>query len=193
MSNTPTTAVRIFLIDDHPTMRAGLAMLLSHVGYTICGEAENQAELLERIDSCDADVVLLDLSLAEENGLDLLDALQQRNIAALVYSMHENWGTIEQAFKRGAQGYVTKREGPNVLLEALAEIASGKRYISPRASHGLASRVLSDEPAAQGILSAREEQIMTCSAKAKPTTTLPTSSISAPTPCRHTMRAFRKS
>lgn len=152
--------VRVLLVDDHPTMRTGLSMLLSHVGYVICGEAENRAGLLECLDASEPDVVLLDLSLAGENGLDLLDILRKRGVATLVYSMHENWAAIEQAFERGAQGYVTKREGPSVLLEALERIAAGKRYISPRASHGLASRVLVEETSGQAALSSREEQIM---------------------------------
>lgn len=160
MEKNIAPGVRVLLVDDHPTMRTGLSMLLSHVGYIICGEAENQAELLGCIDESEADVVLLDLSLAEESGLDLLDVLRERDIATLVYSMHENWSTIEQAFERGAQGYVTKREGPGVLLEALEQIAAGKRYISPRASRGLASRVLTEEATDQAPLSAREEQIM---------------------------------
>jgi len=149
---------RILLIDDHPTMRAGLAMLLSHVGYTICCEAGNRDQLLGCIHTCNAEVALLDLSLAEEDGLELLEVLRQQDIATLVYSMHENWNAIEKAFELGAQGYVTKREGPNVLLEALEHIFAGERYISPRASSGLCGRILDNAVASQ--LSVREEQIL---------------------------------
>ncbi len=160
MKKTTAQGVRILLVDDHPTMRAGLSMLLSHVGYEICGEVDNQAGLLQCLEATQPDVVLLDLSLDQENGMDLLHVLREQNVATLVYSMHENWATIEQTFKLGALGYVTKREGPAVLLEALEQIAAGKRHISPRASQSLASRILTDATSGQSPLSTREEQIM---------------------------------
>jgi DNA-binding NarL/FixJ family response regulator len=160
MEKKAAQGARVLLVDDHPTMRTGLSMLLARVGYTICGEAENQKELLACIDSSEADVVLLDLSLSGESGLDLLDALRRRSVATLVYSMHEDWNIIELAFERGAQGYVTKREGPGVLLEGLERVVAGGRYISPRASHGLASRVLIDNAEGRSALSSREKQVM---------------------------------
>ncbi len=111
MNKKTAQGVRVLLMDDHPTMRAGLSMLLSHVGYEIYGEAENQAELFQCLDAAKTGVVLPDLSLDQENGLDLLDVLRELGVAPLIYSMHENGATIEQAFRRGAHGYVTKREG----------------------------------------------------------------------------------
>lgn len=151
--------VSVFLIDDHPAVRQGLALLLSQAGYLVCGEAQSLEEALARIGSSGAQAALLDLSLGEESGLDVLEALNAHAIPALVYSMHEDCATIERAFGMGAHGYVTKREVADVLLEALGRVVARQRYASPRAAQSLASRVVS--PAGPDTaLSRREEQIL---------------------------------
>jgi DNA-binding NarL/FixJ family response regulator len=151
--------VRVFLVDDHPAVRQGLALLLAQDAHTVCGEAETSAEFLSRIGDAQADIALVDLSLGEESGLDLLEELRRRKIPALIYSMHEDCSTIEKAFAHGADGYVTKREVSSVLFTAISEALSGRRYVSPRAAQSLASRILAPEDAGEG-LSQREEQIL---------------------------------
>lgn len=151
--------VRVFLIDDHPAVRQGLALLLEQEEHLVCGEAESRAEFLARIDPAQADLALVDLSLGEESGLDLLDELRRRRIPALVYSMHEDCSTVELAFARGADGYVTKREVSSVLFKAVAEALAGRRYVSPRAAQSLASRMLAPSDPSE-VLSQREEQIL---------------------------------
>lgn len=155
METAESTGARVFLIDDHPAMRNGLCLLLTQAGHTVCGEAGSRAEVLERIGTAKADVALVDLSLAEESGLELLDALAACDVAMLIYSMHEDRASIGRALGRGAQGYVTKREVADVLLAAIGAVRAGERYISPRASQSLGGPGL----AADG-LSPREEQIM---------------------------------
>ncbi len=134
-------AMRVFLVDDHPAVRQGLALLLGQARHAVCGEAGGRAEYLERIGESGAQVALVDLSLGEESGLALLEDLRRRGIPALIYSMHEDAETIERAFAAGAGGYVTKREVSGVLLDALAEVAAGRRYVSPRAGRSLVERV----------------------------------------------------
>lgn len=160
MPDGATSGVRVFLVDDHPAMRGGLSLLLRQVGYAVCGEAGTRAELLERLDGSRAGVALVDLSLAEESGLDLIDDLTSRGVPTLIYSMHEDPGSIERAFGRGAQGYVTKREVADVLLEAIAAVAAGRRYASPGVMQSLAGRVLDPVEGAAAPLSQREEQIL---------------------------------
>jgi DNA-binding NarL/FixJ family response regulator len=161
MGKDTVTGVRVFLVDDHPAVRQGLALLLAQNAYIVCGEAENRAELLARIDATGTDVALVDLSLGGESGLDLIGDLRSRDIPVLMYSMHEDCGTIERAFHRGAVGYVTKREVSAVLLEALGEVLAGRRYASPRAARSLASRVIAGGDGSEEPLSQREEQIIT--------------------------------
>lgn len=152
--------LRVFLADDHLAMRKGLSLLLRLEGHEVCGEAENRAEFLGRIDGSRADVALVDLTLGEESGLDLIEDLLARNIPALIYSMHEDRKTIEQSFACGACGYVTKREVEAVLMEALAEVGSGRRFVSPRALRSLANRSHGPVVAETVALSPREEQVL---------------------------------
>ncbi len=158
MDKTVPSGVRVFLIDDHPVLRNGLSLLLRQSGHTVCGEAGSRAELLAAIDGSRTEVALVDLSLAEESGLDLLDDLTGRGVPALIYSMHEDSQSIERAFGRGASGYVTKREGEDVLLTAIASVAAGQRYTSPEVRRSLVDRVLA--PEGEVALSPREEQIL---------------------------------
>lgn len=95
---------------------------------------------MERIDSSHADLAILDLSLGNESGLDLIAGLRQRGIVVLVYSICEESDVIEMALNRGAKGYVSKREGTDILLAAVTDIRAGKRHLSPRATMSLADR-----------------------------------------------------
>jgi DNA-binding NarL/FixJ family response regulator len=152
---------RIFLVDDHPAVRQGLALLLVQKDYVVCGEAGSRTEALKLLDASRADMALVDLSLGEESGLELIADLHGRGIPALIYSMHEDAGTIERAFSAGADGYVTKREVSDVLLEAVADVLAGQRHVSPNAAQSLANRVLAAQPGhGEAQLSERERQIM---------------------------------
>lgn len=167
MSAEQSPVARVFLIDDHFAMRNGLTLLLTKFGYAVCGEAENREETLARIESAQAEVALVDLTLGEESGLDLIDALRAQNVAVIIYSMHEDRKTIERSFSCGASGYVTKREVADVLLAALGEVLAGRRYASPRATKSLASQFLVSDEDAEAALSQREEQIIAMLAQAE--------------------------
>lgn len=151
----------VMLIDDHPAFRQGLALLLSQAGYRICGEAGNQRDVLSFLEKNRAALALLDISLAEENGLELIPYLRQAGVTVLVYSMHEDPDGIERAFNAGALGYVTKCESAEELLEAIAAVVDGKRYLSPRCALSLANRVLSKvQTNNDADLSEREKQVL---------------------------------
>lgn len=162
MSDESRSGTRVFLIDDHPAVRRGLALFLTQKDYAVSGEAGDRAEALKLLHDSTADMALVDLSLGEESGLDLIDDLHARGIAVLIYSMHEDAETIERAFSAGADGYVTKREVSDVLLDAVGDVLAGRRHVSPNAAQSLASRALAT-PAGPGgtLLSVRERQIMT--------------------------------
>jgi DNA-binding NarL/FixJ family response regulator len=153
--------VQIFLIDDHPAVRDGLKLLFSGASYRVCGEAENSVEAFERIGASGAELAVLDLSLGDESGFDLIAGLCRLGIAVLVYSMHEDAATIEKSFRLGATGYVTKREKSDVLRLAVADVLAGKRYVSPRAAQSMTDRALSSSPVKQECLvSERERQVV---------------------------------
>lgn len=150
---TPTQGIRIFLVDDHPAVLDGLTLLLAQDRHVICGSATTRAEALERIAPSGADLVLVDLALCGESGLDLLPDISALELPVLVYSMHEDQATISRALEKGASGYVTKRETSVELLEAVRRIHAGERHISPRAAASLDTREA--QP-----LSERERQIL---------------------------------
>ena len=151
---------RVFLVDDHPAMRQGLALLLTQEGLEICGEAQNRAETMAHIDTANPDIVLLDISLGEESGLDLIADIMARDVRVLCYSMLDDSATIKKAFDAGATGYVTKRELAECLLLAVREVLAGNRHISPGAAQSLSVNTADDKPAATAALSQREKQIV---------------------------------
>jgi len=152
---------KIFLIDDHPAVRQGLRLVLSKDPYIICGEAGSISETKEKIGFSAADIALLDLSLGDGDGFELIAKLRERAISVLVYSMHEDAGTIEKAFSAGANGYVSKRDAATVLHDAVSEVMSGGRYVSPRAAQSLASKAISSPgPNGDSTLTERENQIL---------------------------------
>lgn len=160
---------RIFLIDDHPAVLEGLSLLLAQERHVVCGEASCLAEMHARLDACRPDIVVIDLTLCEESGLDALPELLRRGIPALVYSMHEDSSTIKRVLERGASGYITKRETSTVLLEALRCVLAGERYISPRTAANLDEHdILAQMHPQAPTLSERESQIIALLAKGEP-------------------------
>ncbi len=154
-----TERPRIFLIDDHPAMRQGLALLMAQDGLEVCGEAMDRAETMARIDAASPDVVLLDISLGAECGLDLISDIKAFGAKVLCYSMLEDFATIKKAFDAGAAGYVTKRDLADSLLHGVREVIAGRRHVSPGADQALSSGP--QEPdAANATLSQRESQIL---------------------------------
>jgi len=155
------SGVHVLLVDDHPAVRQGVALLLAAGRHVVRGEAQNCQEALARLSESPVDLVLLDLSLNEASGLALLPDLEERGIPVLVYSMHEDPESIERAFRFGVRGYVTKREDPMVLLEAIDRVMAGHRYLSPLVAQQMAQRALvspANDP--WEVLSDRERQIL---------------------------------
>jgi DNA-binding NarL/FixJ family response regulator len=162
MADNMAPIARILLVDDHPAVRQGMALLLNQEGFVVCGEAESMARTLEILSDAAPDLVLVDLSLHGESGLDLIRVLTGRKYATLVYSMHDDASHIEQAFAAGALGYVTKRELSGTLLDAIRNVLAGRRFISEVAAHCLANKTLAMPKADPlTLLSEREQQILT--------------------------------
>ncbi|HNY86315.1 MAG TPA: response regulator transcription factor [Candidatus Hydrogenedentes bacterium] len=130
--------VRVMIVDDHPAVRQGLALLLEPEGVAVCAEADSRSEALACAAAHRPDVALVDLSLGEEDGASLIAELCSLAVPCLAYSMHEDGQHVGAAFAAGARGYVTKREVHGVLVRAITEVAAGRRFVSPRAAVALA-------------------------------------------------------
>lgn len=143
--------IRILLVDDHPAVRQGLALLLAPEGIAVCAEAGGRSEALALAEEHHPDVAIVDLSLDREDGLVLVAELHHRAVPVLVYSMHGDARRVSTAFAAGAQGYVSKRELHGVLVQAIREVAAGNRFVSPNAAAALAEG-LSGLPAEEAML-----------------------------------------
>ena len=128
---------RFFLVDDHPLVRAALAQMLAGAGFVPVGQAGTPAEALAHPALAASRLAVVDLSLGEASGFDLIRKLRARGLAVLVYSMHEGPNAIRRALDAGAGGYVTKREAAESLAAAIRAVLAGGRYLSPRAEAAL--------------------------------------------------------
>ncbi len=128
---------KIFLVDDHPLVRAALVQLLAGAGYESSGQASNPDEALAHPALASSALAIVDLALEKESGVKLIAKLRARNLPVLVYSMHEDSNMVRRALDAGANGYVTKREAAESLMAAIRAVSQGDRYLSPRAEAAL--------------------------------------------------------
>jgi DNA-binding NarL/FixJ family response regulator len=139
------TPVRVFVVDDHPIVREGLAaQIANHANLQLCGEAEDVAEALGRIAETHPDVVIVDISLKNGNGLDLVKRLKARNDPAriLVWSMYPESLYAERALHAGAVGYVHKGRAASSIIDAIHTVLTGKIHLSDEMSAKLLLRVV---------------------------------------------------
>lgn len=152
--NATTTArkSRVFIVDDHPFMRRGLAQVISdQMEMEVCGEAASKADALAQVQAAHPDLVVVDISLEDGNGIELIKDLRARypELKMLVSSMHEEGLFAERAVRAGAMGYVNKGEPVEKFVDALKRVLSGRLYLSQRMTDRLLNQAVShtDEPA----------------------------------------------
>jgi DNA-binding NarL/FixJ family response regulator len=124
---------RVVIVDDHPIMRQGIKLLLENeTDLKVCGEAETASDAIRVIESTKPDLVIVDLTLSQGSGLELIKDLSQRftDIVSLALSMHDENLFAERVIKAGAKGYVMKQEGGEKLLVAVRRALSGQIYVS---------------------------------------------------------------
>jgi two-component system, NarL family, invasion response regulator UvrY len=151
--------LRVLLVDDHPAVRQGLALLLAPEGIEACAEAGGRAAALAHLQKRRPDLAIVDLSLDGEDGLALIADLRQRAVPVLVYSMHNDARHVGSAIAAGALGYVTKRELHDVLVQAIREVAGGRGFVSPAAATALAESVTESSGAGVEKLSPHERHV----------------------------------
>jgi DNA-binding NarL/FixJ family response regulator len=150
MTKTPqaftgkTTRRRVFIVDDHPLVREWLASLVAQeTDLAICGQADSAPSALAAIPLCQPDIAVVDLSLRESSGLELIKDLRAQYPAMelLVLSMHEETGYAERAFRAGARGYIVKRESGSRVVEGIRAVLAGRFYASESLMSELAGRI----------------------------------------------------
>ncbi len=163
--------LRVLLCDDHPILREGLKkILLQQSDIKVVEEAGSGAELLEKSASARFDVIILDITLPDMNGLDVLKAIPTSgsHAAVLVLSMHPEEQYALRALKAGAAGYLQKESVPDELVTAIRRIAQGRKYVTATLAERLALD-LEDRSgkAPHELLSDREYQVLCLLASGK--------------------------
>ena len=124
---------QVYLVDDHPIVRQGLIKLIEQEsGLEVCGEAGSVVEALEDLKKLGPDVILVDISLENSNGLELIKMVDDlgMQIPMLVLSMHDESLYAEHALRAGASGYVMKQAASNTLIQAIEKVLEGEIYVS---------------------------------------------------------------
>lgn len=168
---TDKATIRVFIADDHAIVREGLKQILAEQrDIVVAGEAENGLDAVKLFRKSRPHVMLLDISLPDRNGIEVLKQIKQDKpeLAVLMLSMHREDQYAIRALKAGAAGYLTKQSAPRELVNAIRQVAGGQKYVSAALAQALANSVGSDHEApVHDSLSDREFQTLTMIASGK--------------------------
>ncbi|HEY0685007.1 MAG TPA: response regulator transcription factor [Steroidobacter sp.] len=151
------------MVDDHAVVREGYRRLLEvSGGIRVVGEATSAAEAYQMFCSLSADVVVMDISLPGVSGIEAMRRIlaHEPKARVLMFSMYEDAIFVRRALEAGAAGYLTKAAAPRVLVEAVATVAAGRRFLSPDVAQTLALQPMNAERATPDVLSAREFEVL---------------------------------
>lgn len=159
---------KVFIVDDHPIVREGLAQLINREpDLAVCGEAAEMQGALQRIPELTPDILIVDISLNGPDGLDLVKSIhsQDPSLPVLILSMHDESIYAERALRAGAKGYIMKGEATEKVLIALRRILNREIYVSPRIANRMLQYFVNGGPnrlkgASVDDLSDRELQVL---------------------------------
>jgi DNA-binding NarL/FixJ family response regulator len=168
---TEKASIRVFIADDHAIVREGLKQILAEQrDIVVAGEAETGLDAIKLFRKSRCNVVLLDISLPDRNGIEVLKQIKSEKpeLAVLMLSMHREDQYAIRALKAGAAGYLTKQSAPKELVNAIRQVADGQRYVSAQLAQVLAAQLGEnhDTPVHE-TLSDREYQTLTLIASGK--------------------------
>jgi two-component system, NarL family, invasion response regulator UvrY len=162
--------IKILIADDHPVVRRGLKQIVAEEpNMVVAGEAQNAKEVLELIRKQDWDVVMLDITMPDRSGLEVLKQLKKEypKLPVLVLSVHSEEQYAMRVLKSGAAGYMTKESAPEELVRAIRKVVAGGKYVSSSLAERLAFDLESGEEPLHETLSNREFQVMCMIASGK--------------------------
>lgn len=136
---------KILIVDDHPIVREGVVQMINRqAGMHVCCEASDATQALAANRSCKHDLAIVDMSLGEASGLDLISHLlsESPDLGILVMSMHDETTYAEIALRAGARGYLMKHEATDTMLLAIRKILEGELYLSEKMRSRLLKRVI---------------------------------------------------
>jgi DNA-binding NarL/FixJ family response regulator len=160
------TAISILLVDDHPIVRLGIIQLLNlEPDLRVRWQASSVDEALAVCESVEPDMAIVDISLGEESGIELIRKLMRRrpSIQILAMSMHDELLYAERALRAGAKGYVMKHSAAKHIVAALRRIRAGEIHVSEEMRSRLVTRAITGSPGQRssglGQLSDRELEV----------------------------------
>ncbi|OPY15474.1 MAG: Response regulator UvrY [Syntrophus sp. PtaU1.Bin005] len=166
--------IRILVADDHTIVREGLKQIVGEVDdMTVADEAGNGQEALSKIREGDYDVVLLDISMPGQSGLEVLKDIraEKPKLPVLILSMHSEEQYAVRALRAGASGYLTKASAPDELIGAIRKVSRGRKYVTASLAEKLALELGADtSKPPHEMLSDREYQVMLMLAAGKSVT-----------------------
>ena len=150
--------IRVALVDDHSLVRDGIKALLAVMApLEVVGEAESGAQAIEMVGRCQPDLLLVDISLRDMNGLELTRVLRSQypSLKVLVLSMYDNYEYVSESVRSGASGYVLKNAPSREIIAAIEAISSGGTFYSAE----IAQRLIADRNT-DNELTPRESQVL---------------------------------
>jgi DNA-binding NarL/FixJ family response regulator len=162
---------RVFIVDDHPLVREWLANVINQQwDLTVCGESEGRENCIEAIEKKKPDVAIVDISLKDCSGFDLIAEIKQRvpHVEIIVLSMHSSPLYAKRALRAGASGYVVKRETTRRICKAIRDVLHGVPYVSKEVASS-SYPPASEENFDLALLSERELEIFRCLGRGNPT------------------------
>jgi DNA-binding NarL/FixJ family response regulator len=146
----PAEKRRVLIVDDHPIVRQGLALLINREpDLAVCGDAEEASAALSRIEELKPDLVVVDISLNGPDGLDLLKSIRARDatLPVLILSMMDELLYAERGLRAGANGYIMKQQATEQVLIAIRRILGGEIYVSERMANKMLHLFVGGAPA----------------------------------------------
>jgi DNA-binding NarL/FixJ family response regulator len=159
-------AIRVLVVDDHTIVRTGIRHVLEgEPGFDVVGEASNGREAFDLSAELNPDVVVLDISMPEESGLQLAGRLRALSSAprVLILSMHDNAEYVLESVRAGAHGYLLKDTAATELRSAIRAVCRGESYFSPPVASRLSAALRGEhtvKPAPLEQLTAREREVL---------------------------------
>lgn len=144
---TVTETIKTLIADDHAIVREGLKQILADTrDIVVAGEAENGSDAVKMVRNFDCDVLLLDISMPDRSGIEVLKQIRKEapKLPVLILSMHREDQYAIRSLKAGAAGYLNKQSAPDQLVDAIRQVASGRKYISAALAQELANQVGED-------------------------------------------------
>jgi DNA-binding NarL/FixJ family response regulator len=141
----------VFIVDDHPLLRQGLALLINREqDLIVCGEAEEAQAAMQAISQKHPDILIVDISLNGPDGLDLLKNVRSAypDLPVLILSMHDEATYAERALRARANGYIMKHEATEKVLVAVRRILNGEVYLSDRMANKMLQQYIGGAPTA---------------------------------------------